>query len=55
VTAAVDSADWCEDFGALAICGTSTVEHSRTSEGVKWCFHCRKRHEFWCALWGEGW
>jgi hypothetical protein len=51
VTAAVDSADWCEGFGALTICGTRTVEHSRTSEGVKWCFHCRNRHEFWRVLW----
>ena len=22
------------------------VEHSRRSEGIKWCFHCRKRFEF---------
>lgn len=40
------SADWCVDDGALAMCGTRMKEHSRRSEGVKWCFHCRKRHEF---------
>ncbi len=41
------SADWCVDDGDLAICGTRMVEHSRRSEGVRWCFKCRNRHEFW--------
>ena len=43
-------ADWCVDDGAFAICGTRMVEHSRRSEGVKWCFKCRKRHEFWWVV-----
>ena len=29
------------------ICGTRMREHSRTSEGIKWCFHCRRRCEMW--------
>ena len=44
------SADWCVDNGAIAICGTDMKEHHRTTEGVKWCFCCRKRHEFWCVV-----
>jgi len=40
------NADWCEVTGSGAICGTHMKEHSRRSEGVSWCFHCRKRHEF---------
>ena len=43
-------ADWCESDGDVAICGTRMKEHSRTSEGVKWCFHCRKRHEFFYVV-----
>ena len=44
------SADWCEDYGDLTICGTDMEEASRKSMGVKWCFHCRKRHEFWLVV-----
>lgn len=44
------SADWCEDFGSLAICGTRMVEDSRRTFGERWCFHCRERHEFWDVL-----
>ena len=40
------SADWCASAGPLTICGTRMVEHSRRSEGIKWCFACRKRVEF---------
>ena len=40
-------ADWCETQGNLTICGTRTVEYARDAMGVKWCFHCRTRHEFW--------
>ena len=43
-------ADWCEDYGDLVICGTRMAEHSRESIGVRWCFHCRKRHEFFDVL-----
>lgn len=43
-------ADWCEADGAVAICGTRMVEHSRRSEGIKWCFTCRTRHEFWWVV-----
>jgi hypothetical protein len=51
VTVSTNGADWCVESGALTICGTQMVERSRTSEGVKWCFYCRKRHEFWRVLW----
>jgi hypothetical protein len=43
-------ADWCDEAGSFAICGTRVVEHSRRSEGIKWCFHCRTRHEFWWVV-----
>ena len=39
-------ADWCEGDGTVAICGTRMKEHSRRSEGVRWCFRCRRRVEF---------
>ncbi len=26
--------------------GPAMEEIKRTSEGIKWCFHCRKRNEF---------
>jgi hypothetical protein len=45
-----DSVDWCASDGVVSICGTRMVEHRRTPEGVKWCFHCRKRHEFWWVV-----
>lgn len=44
------AADWCADFGSVAICGTEMHEVSRKSEGVKWCFRCRSRHEFWWVV-----
>lgn len=32
----------------VTIChGGEHREVKRRSEGVKWCFHCRKRQEFW--------
>lgn len=40
------SADWCAPFGDAIVCGTNMKEYSRDSEGVKWCFCCRKRVEF---------
>lgn len=46
----VDTADWCADFGGVAICGTRMVEVSRDTEGIKWCFTCRRRHEFWWVV-----
>lgn len=49
-TEAEQWADWCESDGSFAICGTRMREHSRRSEGIKWCFHCRKRHEFWFVV-----
>jgi hypothetical protein len=27
--------------------GPEMREVKRESQGVKWCFHCRKRREFW--------
>lgn len=44
------TADWCATDGNLTICGTRMVEHSRDSQGVRWCFTCRKRHEFWWVV-----
>ena len=41
------TADWCATYGDAIICGTRLVEHSRDSQGIRWCFTCRKRHEFW--------
>lgn len=43
-------ADWCADLGSVVVCGTDMKEYSRDSEGEKWCFHCRKRHEFWWVV-----
>lgn len=46
-----ESADYCRRLGPnLIMCGTAMVEHSRRSEGERWCFHCRKRHEFWWVV-----
>lgn len=45
------TADWCRDIGGgVMICGTDMKEVSRKSQGIKWCFHCRKRHEFWWVV-----
>lgn len=44
------TADWCATDGAVAICGTRMREHSRRSEGERWCFHHRRRHEFWWVV-----
>lgn len=43
-------ADWCESRGNFAISGTRMKEFSRAPEGVKWCFTCRARHEFWWVV-----
>jgi len=49
------TADWCDVEGDFAICGTRMKEHSRRSQGDKWCFHCRKRHEFfWVVMVPDG-
>ena len=39
-------ADWCASDGSLSICGTRMIEYSRESMGERWCFHHRKREEF---------
>jgi len=41
------TADYCTPFPGGVICGTRMREHSRRSEGIKWCFHCRTRCEMW--------
>lgn len=46
----IESADWCATDGTIAICGTRMREHSRRSEGERWCFHHRRRHEFWWVV-----
>lgn len=48
MTTAEASADWCEtsDDGSFVICGTDMEEYARRSIGIRWCFHCRKRHNF---------
>ena len=43
-------ADWSAESGGVTICGTAMTEHSRRSEGERWCFRCRKRHEFWWVI-----
>ena len=43
-------ADYCHDYGNFVICGTDMEEVKRESEGKRWCFHCRKRHEFWWVV-----
>lgn len=43
-------ADWCESTDGFSMCGTRMKEHSRKSEGIKWCFHCRTRHEFFFVV-----
>ena len=49
------TADWCEDYGNVTICGTRMVEYSRRSEGIRWCFHCQTRHEFfWVVMAPDG-
>ena len=45
-----EGADWCAGFDGGVICGTTMTEYSRDSEGDRWCFHCRKRHEFWWVV-----
>lgn len=42
--------DWCDDLGEVVICGTDMEEALRRSMGVKWCFTCRERHEFWWVV-----
>jgi hypothetical protein len=39
-------ADWCHTDGEITVSGTRMKEHSRRSEGVKWCFRCRRRSVF---------
>lgn len=52
---ATATADWIVSDGNITICGTHTVEHSRESMGDKWCFHCRRRHNFdWVVYAPEG-
>lgn len=40
------SADYCTPIAGGVVCGTRMVESSRTTEGVRWCFTCRRRVEF---------
>ncbi len=44
------SADWSTTDGTVTICGTHMREYSRRSEGDRWCFHHRRRHEFWWVV-----
>ena len=44
------TADWCASDGDVIICGTRMMEHSRDSRGDRWCFTCRRRHEFWWVV-----
>lgn len=46
-------ADWCEDLGDnISICGVDEEEVRREpwGDGPRWCFHCRKRHDFWWVV-----
>lgn len=44
------TADWCVTDGPVTICGTKYEEYSRDSMGVRWCFHHRRRHEFFWVV-----
>lgn len=44
------TADWTVSDGTVTVCGTHMKEHHRRSEGIRWCFHCRVRHEFWYVV-----
>lgn len=48
------TADYCTPIPGGVICGTRMREHSRTSEGIKWCFRCRTRCEMWCVVASPG-
>jgi hypothetical protein len=50
MSAATESADWCVQNESFAMCGTRMKEDSRESMGIRWCFHCRTRHEFFDVL-----
>lgn len=45
-----EPADWSIDTGEAVICGTRMREYSRRSEGERWCFYHRRRHEFWWVV-----
>ena len=48
-------ADWCESSGGLSMSGTRMKERSRESMGDRWCFHHRRRHEFfWVVMVPDG-
>jgi hypothetical protein len=52
------TADYCAPFEGGVVCGTKMKEGSRRSEGVRWCFCCRKRVEFHYIVMvpdGESW
>lgn len=49
-TASEAYADWCAQGPSVVICGTRMKEVSRTSQGERWCFRCRKRHEFFLVV-----
>ncbi|GAA2007853.1 hypothetical protein [Nocardioides kribbensis] len=51
VSLSEQSADWCVDSGSVSIVGTHMAEYSRESMGERWCFTCRKRHNFdWVVM-----
>lgn len=45
-------ADWCgtDDDRGIAICGTRMSEHGRKPLGERWCFHHRRRHDFYLVV-----
>lgn len=43
-------ADWCVSAGSISICGTDMIERFHESQGIRWCFRCRTRHEFWWVV-----
>ncbi|MGC0144444.1 hypothetical protein [Pseudactinotalea sp. Z1732] len=48
-------ADWCTSGDGFAMSGTRMKEHSRESMGDRWCFHHRRRHEFfWVVMAPDG-
>lgn len=44
----------CQTFNNVTICGPSAwKEYSRESVGIKWCFGCRKRLEYFWVVEGD--
>lgn len=44
----------CEVYEGLTVCRSGGMERIRhDSQGERWCFHCRKRREFFLDVWRD--